>query len=186
MRTDAYVFELAVYRVDRGAWERDASLRIEAREKASLTTLLDLGKEPSAHDRSRVKELALHVECPYDWQYNEVIGWIRLMWDGPSPVIKGYLWQVGKKTLQGGASRRRYQRGFIPFPFVYGEPLFKVLEEWFDRGQTDLQIYEQLRTGLIRVVGATGYLPRRHLDLRVFDALAPHVRWRAMLDLEAS
>ncbi len=146
--------------------------------------MVDIGKEPTRTDRIRANSFARYVERPYGWQYNEIIGWVRLLWDGPGPVIKGYLWQVGKKTLDGGEARHRYQRGFIPFPFVYGKPLYKVLEEWFDSTQTDLQVYEQLRAGLLRIVDRNGALPRRHIDPEVFDTLAPQVRWRRLLSLE--
>ena len=30
-----------------------------------------------------------------------MIAWVRLRWDGPGPVSKGYLWQVGRETIGG-------------------------------------------------------------------------------------
>jgi hypothetical protein len=184
VRDDTYIFEVAVYRVAPDAWAADTTRRVEAREEAYLAAWFDYGKEPSANNRMRANSIARYIERPYGWQYNEVIGWVRLLWDGPGPVIKGYLWQVGKKTVEGGEARRRYQRGFIPFPFVYGEPIYKVVEEWFDASQTDSEIYEQLRAGLMRIVDRNGDLPGRHIDLRIFDAVAPYLRWHELLNLE--
>lgn len=184
MPRDTYVFEVAVYRVAPDVWAADSAERVEATERDHIAVWLDRGKTPTAEDKMRANMYARYAERPYGWQYNEVVGWIRLLWDGPGPVVKGYLWQVGKKTLRGGEPRRRYQRGFIPFPFVDGEPQRKVLEEWLSPGLTDGEIRAQLRRALLQIVAPDGDLPRRYIDLSVFDALAPYVRWRALLKLE--
>ncbi len=182
----SYVFEIAIYRVPLDEWDTDASVRVKSVERQFLSAWFDHGKEPSTRDRLNANMYARYSERPFNWQYNEVIGWVRLMWDGPGPVIKGYLWQVGKKTLEGGEARRRYQRGFVPFPFVSGYPMNKVVEEWFEVSQSDTDIYEQLRRGLLRVVDRNGDLPRRHIDLRIFDAVSPYVRWRDLVGLDSS
>lgn len=184
MWTDTCVFEIAVYRVDPEVWNADALRRTAEHESRLLAPCLDHGGKPSASDRIRADTLARHAERPFEWQYNEVVAWVRLIWDGPGPVIKGYLWQVGRKSLNGGEARRRYGRGFVPFPFVYGEPLKKVFEEWIGVGQADDTVYKQIRRGLTRIVDRDGDLPGRYIDLRAFDAVAQYVRWRHLLNLE--
>lgn len=85
-----------------------------------------------------------------------MIAWVRLRWDGPGPVSKGYLWQVGRETIGGLPEvRARYRRGFTPFPFVFGDPLYKVLEEWFVDSESDHEIYQQIREGVARTVPKT-------------------------------
>jgi hypothetical protein len=191
MSNQVYVFEIAVYRIGPEAWEKDVATRIEARDQAArvgaeraglpVTPLADDGTNSEIHP----DPFTLWIERPYDWQYNEIIGWVRLLWDGPGPVVKGYLWQVGKATIGGGGeARHSYRRGFIPHPFIYGEPLYKVLEEWFDEEQSDKEIFQQLRTGLLNIVGKNGSLPRRYIDVDIYDSVGPHIRWRELLHLE--
>jgi hypothetical protein len=182
---DTYVFELAVYRLPLEEWRADASHRTATYERRSLDEFAELGgTEPDEEIRRLAARFARYQERPYEWRYNEIVGWVRLLWDGPGPVIKGYLWQVGTKSLDGVRPRKRYQRGFVAFPFGGGMPMCKVLEEWFGASQSDAEIAEQLRQALVSVVEETPTLKRRHVDLDIFDTLAPHVRWRQLLGLE--
>jgi hypothetical protein len=181
------LFEIGVYRLSPDDWYAELESRITQREQEFTETAWPfLGRQPSAeeHDRFRctANEWARGIERVYGgWQYNETVGWVRLYWDGPGPVVKGYLWHVGYKKVNSGP-RRRFQRGFIPFPFIYGEAVNnKVLEEWFDDRQTDREIYKQLRQGLVQIVARDGELPGRHLDLSMFDAVGPTVRWQGLI-----
>lgn len=127
--------------------------------------------------------LARAIEQPYAWQYNEIVGWVRLRWDGPGPVVKGYLFPVATWGPGGLREKRHFRRGFKAFPFDYGDPTWKVLEEWFDASDSDADIYERLRDALLAITAEDRYLRRRHVDLRTFDAVAPHVRWRELIRL---
>jgi hypothetical protein len=102
-------------------------------------------------------------------QYNEIVAWIRLKSDGD--VIKAYAWDV---------QQRRFRRGFTPFPFEGGVGITKVFEVWVDYDYSSRDIYEKLREELVALIGADGTFAGRHLDLRVFDAIAPHVDWRSV------
>jgi len=137
---------------------------------------------PTAADRQRADQQAQWTEGRQAWGYNEVVAWVSLLHDGPGRVIKGYASVVGKNTFDGlNRPRSRYQRGFKPYPFVWGYPMMKVLEEWFDKRLTDTAIHEQLRTALLQVTLEDGVLKRRHVDLTAFDQIAPHVRWNDLM-----
>ncbi|HSH61668.1 MAG TPA: hypothetical protein VK988_18875 [Acidimicrobiales bacterium] len=56
----------------------------------------------SQSERLRANTWARYVERPYGWQYNEVLAWVRLLWDGPGPVFKGYLCDDGQLILPVG------------------------------------------------------------------------------------
>ena len=182
MARDVFVFEVPIYRVEPQAWKADIFKRVQAKEEALAVQLFD-GREPTEEERDRTSNSARYAVYAYGWQYNEVVGWVRLLWDGPGPVIKGYLWRVGKKTFAGWEPRARYQRGFKPFPFFGGEA-YKVLEVWARDDDKDEKIYERLREQLVAVVLPAGELPRRHIDLSIFDVIGPLVRWRQLLGLD--
>lgn len=182
MPRDVFVFDVPVYRVAPEAWEADALKRVRAKEVALAVQLFD-GREPAEEERARTSTWARYAEYPYGWRYNEVVGSVRLLSDGPGPVVKGYLWRVGKKTFGGWKPLARYQRGFKPFPFFGGEA-YKVLEVWASDGDKDEEIYDRLRGQLVAVVLPEGELPRRHIDLSVFDVIGPLVRWRQLLGLD--
>ena len=179
---------MAIYRLSRQIWQTELEGRIGRREQefTELYWPFTEQRPPTAEGQAQFRRTAnawaRGVERVYGgWTYNEVVGWVHLYWNGPGPVVKGYLWQVGHKSVDS-RPRRRFQRGFIPFPFIYGEAANnKVLEEWFNETQTDSAIYEQLRDALMQIVGSDGELPGRHLDLSIFDVVAPKIRWRDVL-----
>ncbi len=166
---EAEFFEIAFYRITHEAWLDDVTRRVSTRVAAALAAYPD----PEA-ERPRQMILAEQIERPHPWQYNEVVGWVRLLWDGPGPVIKGYLSRVG---------RERYRRGFRPYPFGLGYPINKVLEVWLAANASDTEIYRRLRAELLGLTRSDGPLPGRSADLRSFDAIAPYVQWRELIQL---
>ena len=178
---DDWLFEIPVYRVDFSTWAAHTQARVQRATSEFLAPSMERGRTPTDFQRRRAVSVAEYTERPHGWYYNEVVGWIRLLWDGPYPVVKGYLWRVGKKSIDGGRPRHRYQRGFIAFPFVGGYPTTKVLEEWFDAKDSDAQVFHRLRSALTAVTARGGELAGRHIDLSAFDFTGPHVRWRDLL-----
>ena len=180
----ATFFEIAIYRIDEDSWSRSATERIAEGTQNLLVDWAGMGIESDSRAVERVQRIVRFQERPVEWQYNEVIAWLRLVWDGPGPVIKAYVWQVGHARYDGSTTfRSRYQRGFKPYPFVGGDPLFKVFEDWFDAQHSNAEIYSQLRESLTDLVSAKGVFPRRFIDLQAFDSVGPHFDWRAALCL---
>lgn len=185
---DREFFELAVYRVSPEAWFEDTSQRLSRRTEVMLLPKIEKGMEIHEDDRIWADTWSRRAEKVYGWDYNEVIGWIRVLWDGPGPVVKAYAWEVGHvgDAQHDWKRRRRYQRGFTPFPFFGGVPIFKVGETWLDDRQSDEEIYQEIRACLCAVVAKDGAFPKRHLDLRIFDNVAPFMRWRELVGFAAT
>jgi hypothetical protein len=180
------LFEIAIYRVDPESWTRSAFERIEERKQTYLEGLIRSGFDIDTWTIEQAERMIRFNERPVDWEYNEVIAWLRLVWDGPGPVIKAYSWQVGHARFDGSIKfRSRYQRGFKPYPFVGGDPVHKVFEDWFHQRQPNREIFEQLRESVTYVVGPKGDFPGRYIDLQSFDTVGPHVNWRAIMNLRS-
>jgi hypothetical protein len=139
----------------------------------------------SSEQTAQADMFGAHAERLAGWDYNEIVGWVRLVWDGPGSVIKGYLWQVGETQLGHHRARRRIARGFKPYPFVFGEVANnKVVEVWAASSDSNADLFARLRDQLLRITGRGGELPGRHVDLRIFDSLGPRLPWRALVGLE--
>lgn len=165
-RHERELFEIAAYRVDQEQWSSD----VDARVARYVEGLLSAYDKPSREDMEWARAVASKIEAPFGWQYNEVVGWVRLLWDGPGPAIKGYLWMV---------DRERFRRGFTPHPFGFQG---KVIEVWGSRYERSAaSIFARLRKQLTGLTSAHGALRGRFLDLRVFDAIGPHVDWPALI-----
>ena len=172
MNDEATLFEIAIYRVDPVAWEADTSARLARRMPPA-------GRTKGVNEPSAPDAFAMRAERPYEWQYNEIIAWVRLRTDGPGRVVKAYCYEVASRVGWGELTpRTRYQRGFKPFPFAYGDPFAKVFELWIEDDWTDQQIYASLVQKFKELVAKAGWFPGRYLDLRAFEAVGPYVRWR--------
>jgi hypothetical protein len=133
--TTKVVFEVAIYRLSFEGWTKDVGERIDRRAEVRLAQYT---RPITASDRVQERISAEQFERPNCWDYNEIIAWIRLVWDGPGPVIKGYMFALGS---QGSYKfKERFRRGFVPHPFLDGSPNYKVLEEWFDDGESNDEI----------------------------------------------
>ena len=103
--------------------------------------------------------------------YNQVVAWLRLVWDGPGPAVKGYAYQV---------SQRRIVRNFKPGRFNWRG---KVLEAWFTNDDTSKEIAVEIRKRIANTGSKGKIFHRRYIDLEAFDSLAPHLDWRNLLGL---
>jgi hypothetical protein len=177
------LFEIAIYRIDPERWSRDATARIKTYKDKYLDSATRNGIVIDAWTEDHAEKLSRFAERPFDWDYNEVMGWLKIIWDGPGPLLKGYVWQVGHASFDGTLKvRHRYQRGFKPHPFVGGDPYFKAIEVWFDARQSNEEIFDELREGIMHIVGPNGDFPKRHLDLRAFDNVGPFLDWRTLVN----
>jgi hypothetical protein len=124
------LFEVAVYRVSEDAWLADVAPRVEQWVEGHLRGYPEEGREA---ERLHVTIVAQQHVRPHGWQYNEIVGWARLMRDG-ADVIKAYTWRV---------QRDRIRQGFTPFPFE-GGVTWKVVEVWIDDRTANEEIYREL------------------------------------------
>jgi hypothetical protein len=91
------LFEVAAYRTTVERWHEELA---GLDEQAHATLGPRRGHIPKAsHARSfmRMGEL-LRSEIGH-FPYGQVVGWLRLLHDGPSPVIKGYSYKLPQKRI---------------------------------------------------------------------------------------
>jgi hypothetical protein len=178
--SEKYLFEVAFYRVSRDAYWDDASERVERRyEELTKGRALPISED----DEIGLRQGALFSERVHGWEYNEVVAWLRAIWDGPGPAVKTYLWWVSAPRYPMFEPRKRFARGFVPHPFTGGIPIYKAFECWFDDADTDNTIRAELRSRVVALAGRRGDLHGRHPDLSLFDSMAPHIRWREAIGL---
>jgi hypothetical protein len=112
--------------------------------------------------------LDLHGGYPY----NQIIGWIQVRWVGPFGHIKFYYYRVSTSRIGRYFRQGRYvERGKIT-DFRVG---------YYD---TSAAMLGKIREELVRKTQSGGSLKGRHLDLELFDVLAPAVEIRKILQLD--
>lgn len=179
------LFEVPVYRVSEERYWADVLPAVETWSRSYLDRRLSAGASPTTTDRVHADSWARYALKVTDWRYNQVLAWARLYWDGPGPVVKCYGWIVGDLGLDGAAVRARYGRNFKPYPYVFGDPTWKLFENWFSDEDSDRDIFDQLRRSLLSVTRTEGRpLRGRHVDLSAFDEVGRYVRWRQVIGLE--
>lgn len=163
-----WLLEIPVYRISPDEWEADVNARVAHRIEVGR----EMGDSKLGTDHQRSMEALAHrIERPFEWRYNEIVAWLRVRWDGGT-AIKTYAWTV---------RRKRYRRGFAPHPFIDGYPLSKVAEMWVEGEIDNAAVTAELRADLARLTDPSGDFAGRHIDLEIFDIIAPHVDWRAIL-----
>jgi hypothetical protein len=152
------LFDIPIYRTDEEAFYADQDRRIDER----VRTAVEGGAE-----RQWAEHLASRAEQAHGWPFNEIVGWVRLYVDGD--VVKAYLWW---------SAAQRFNRNFRLGTLYEGD---KVLEFW-PGDETNEEIVSELR-GQFVDESRTQPIKRYHMDLTLFDRLAPFVDWRGLLQL---
>lgn len=152
------LFELPVYRVSPDRWHREKG---EVADRFRRMYEID-------DDLPGIK-WAVHGEVPF--QYNQAIGWLRVIWDGPGPAIKAYAYR-----MRG----RRFGQDFKPRPLDW---LGKAFEIWFTRDDGSEAIAEDIRSAAWATVKRDGLFPHRWIDLEAFETLAPVIDFPTLLGL---
>lgn len=160
---DTYFFEIPVY-----AWSQEDHRREQATVRDEWTSA---GREMGQNDSEHYGELGVSIQVGYPWQYNCIVGWLRIMADGSS--IKTYVWWTK-------AQRIRHKPTMNPPAHVY-EQHHRQIAELHVRYQSSADIYEALLDD-IRSASKERPLRGSYVDLSCFLATGPHVDWCAALD----
>jgi hypothetical protein len=147
------------------AWHNEVNESVQRFERLSSHT------DPiTRHEHAlRLAALERGYQSP---AYNQVIAWLRLVWDGPGPVVKGYAYRVSQQRIVRNIKPRRFNwQG-------------KVLEAWFTRDDTSKEIAAEIRSSIVDTSNKGNIFHRRYIDLEAFDSLAPHLDWRTLLGLQ--
>ena len=164
---DIYFSDIPVYRLPQERYTDEMRSFVE--KKIQTTFECDrVSKSFSARQPNRVDDLRDHHRLTYGgvWNFNEIIGYIRLYFLGSQ--IRGEYWQMNGQKIR--RTRRK----------VFERRTGKLVAEIDVPAQsTDLVICELIRGYL---ASCAKELKGRHLDTGCFDATAPYVRWRDLLE----
>lgn len=159
---DDYFMVLPVYRITQEAYLSSMDSHIQ-KEMYSTTKNIDFYK---TNLRLREQHEGL-LRCLYGgpWEFNEVIGFIKLFFYGSQ--VRGEYWAVQSKRI---VKSRRKQ-------FEY--KTHKLHAERRIREKSNNHILESVRE---YIEGCKNELPRRHIDTREFEALSPHINWVSLYE----
>ena len=150
-------FDIPVYRL--------SCAKYEAEREASIPKEVDdMEEAPEAWKRLRA-----HYREKYggSWQFNEIIGFIRLHVLGTQ--IRGEWWRVTSKRV----TRTRTKH------FEFRD--WKITdEEDIPQRSTNAEIYALIIKYLKRAQNEK-HIKRFHLDTSIFERIGPHVDWNALL-----
>ena len=100
-----------------------------------------------------------------DWEFNEIIGFIKLFFMGTQ--VRGEYWSTKPK--------RKVKTRKKDFEFK----THKIVAECEIRQKTNVYILRAIEEYLTR---SKQYLKNRHIDLREFEALKDHIDWVSVLE----
>jgi hypothetical protein len=163
------LFEVPVYRTSVEKW---AQLLEETRHTVAVAYMRQW---PQASEQSLTRHVqgylsAVGLDAP--WLYSQVIAWVRVVWNGPGPVIKAYAHRIPHQRIPVNFKTDRY------------DYLGKIFESWFHDDDSSNQIYSTVRSQLSKTVGTSGIFRQRFIDLEAFDTVSQHLNWRTAIGLE--
>ena len=163
-----YFFDLPVYRLSSEAYEQELASDIdEALFPASDPTADTRRLKNQPHPRT-VTRLSEHFFEKYGcWEFNETIGYIRLHFLGGQ--VRGEYFDVSKKRIVRTRTKViKYQTWKLAPEVDIEHPHGKA------------EILAAIRT---YIEDCRREVPRRFIDTELFETLAPHVDWPAILGL---
>ena len=101
------LFEIPVYRVSPDDWLEEVE-RFAAKARAAYLRQVPVGQEPNPRSVEHFERMLLAsngYNVPYE--YNQVVGWVRVEWDGPGPFIKAYAYKIPQKSVRRSSSITR-------------------------------------------------------------------------------
>jgi hypothetical protein len=157
------ILELPVYRCTEEQYyrEQDANHKSAAQEYARI--LQWAGHTPeSAAEQMKAFEIRWKT---YPWDFNEVIGWVRLYVRTGS--IGAVLYSV-KTKISKNMSRKKFEWDS-----------YKFIELPIAEGETSAEIFNDLRKSIITETHRT-FKGKRYIDTGVLDVVGPHLDWAVL------
>jgi hypothetical protein len=165
------LFEIPVYRVSPDDWLEEVE-RFAAKARAAYLRQVPVGQEPNPRSVEHFERMLLAsngYNVPYE--YNQVVGWVRVEWDGPGPFIKAYAYKIPQKSVRRGFSRR----------YEWEDKVFELL---FIGDETSEEIASEVRRELLALTRGKELFAKRYADLEAFDCLAPLLDWRRLIGFD--
>ena len=156
-----YFFDLPVYRLSNEAYEKE----LAGETDEMLGVARGAKSQPESRALTRLDE---HFHETYGcWQFNETIGYIRLHFLGGQ--VRGEYFDVSKGRVVRSRTKVIKYRTHKLAPEV-------EIEHPYGRAE----ILSAIRT---YIEDCRREVPRRFVDTELFETLAPHVDWAALLGL---
>ena len=168
---DYYIFDIPVYVCEKVKYyaEMDKYRENHFKELQVRRDLADLPREMSRTDMID-EEQCVRSEFGGPWNFNNVIGWIRLY--ATTSTIGGNLWRVEGKRLR----RKMKSKSFWE---VGGS---NILPTFFAPNVESKQIYSETLQAIKDISKENNFLKKRSVDLENFRNLGPFIDWRKLMD----
>ena len=162
-----YFADIPVYRLPREKYYADRQSYVDSVVYQIGTTEEHFLRERERDDPSRNIGIRTHLEKSYGgpWEFNEIIGYIRLHFLGTQ--VRGEYFASTKKRIVRTRTRTLEWITWKLAPEVDIDPPY---------GKEEI-----LRAIRQYVCDCKRKLPRRHVDDELFERVAPHVDWPAVL-----
>ena len=163
----AYFYDLPVYRLERESYYAQRDSHVDAVVYQVGTSAESFLREQERTDPQAHVGIRSHLELAYGgcWEFNEVIGYIRLHFLGTQ--VRGEYFSSAKKRLVRTRNRTLLWRTWKLVPEVE-----------IENPDNSASVLEAIRDYIAR---CKLHLPRRYIDDEQFEVLAPHVNWSALL-----
>ena len=159
-----FFFDIPVYRIREESYEAQQEDYVRSEMKDDTPgqyVAIMYANNPDIRERERLMK---NYGGP--WQFNEIIGYIRLYFYGTQ--IRGEWWRTNSQKVTRSRTKR----------FEYRDPKV-TYEEEIPRGSTSRQIYDLIQKYLARAQ-AEKHVKRFYLDTSVFELIGRHVDWNAL------
>jgi hypothetical protein len=158
-------FDVPVYRLPRKEYDakREAWIQKEMDEQPAHV------REWYAQDAKEAGRVRSHLRQHYGgtWDFNEIIGFIRLHFLGTQ--IRGEWWRVTADRVTRSRTKR--------FEFRDWKVTY---EEEISAGSCNTELYALILKYLARAQ-KEGHIKRFYVDTSIFERIGPYVDWNALL-----
>lgn len=163
---DKYIFDIPVYRKSPGEFDTEINTAMEKR----VEHIVSHDPERRRLDRETHQRVshAVIAESGGPWQFNQIVGWLRLLVDGGK--IGCHPWWLDSKRLSGRMKHKRY---YLQTPSdILGIRL---------RNESADEIFDILLKRLSKKAEEPP-CKNHYVDLDIFCRIGPFINWREMLD----
>lgn len=155
--TEPFFFEVPIYRCDPHKYEEEETMK---RNK-----YFDQYYHEESISKSELSDIFMRIMWQ-PWEYNEVIGWIRLYIFGTQ--IRGEYYFITSKNIRQGLKNKRFE--------YYG----KAFEYSIYDDMPNSEIHQGIIDDLEEQQNEKP-LKNRHLDLRAFNTIAKFIDWKSLV-----
>ena len=163
---DQYIFDIPIYRIGSDGFNSEVDRAVAKRVEWIVSH--DPQRRPLDRETTDRQKHSVIKESGGPWQFNHVVGWLRLFAEGNT--VGCHPWWVDAKRLTRKMKRKH----------LYLTTYSDVLGAYFP-SETSIEIHQSLLERLTEMADRSPY-KKRFVDLDVFQRTGPYIDWRRMLD----